>query len=94
MVSFEPAFSPTTTKSVFFETEPEAFPPRVMIASFAPSRVKPSSPPVTTTVRPSRVFTKPSSTSSAIRTPEAAQPSTISRCQSVSNHSTTASAMI
>src|SRR5699024_10612007 len=40
LVSFEPAFSPTTTKSVFFETEPEAFPPRVMIASFAPSRVK------------------------------------------------------
>src|SRR5699024_5952661 len=59
LVSFEPAFSPTTTKSVFFETEPEALPPRVMIASFAPSRVKPSSPPVTTTVRPSRVFTKP-----------------------------------
>ena len=39
LISFEPAFAPATTKWVFFETEPEALPPREIIASFAPSRV-------------------------------------------------------
>src|SRR6185437_8171972 len=51
-----PAFSPTTTKSVFFDTEPEALPPRLRTASFASSREKPVSEPVTTTVRPASVL--------------------------------------
>ncbi len=39
LASFEPAFSPTTTKSVLFDTLPAALPPRTRIASLAPSRV-------------------------------------------------------
>ena len=35
----------------FFDTEPAAFPPRVRMASFASSREKPASEPVTTIVR-------------------------------------------
>ena len=63
------------------------------MASRAWSREKPSSEPVTTTVRPSRVRATDASRSSAIRTPAAAHLSTIWACQSTANHSMTASAM-
>ncbi len=88
-----PGLAPTTTKSVFLDTLPEALPPRVRIASLAPSRLKCSSEPVTTTVSPASVFGLVSSWSSAIRTPAAAQRSTIATCQSTVNHSRTASAI-
>ena len=94
MSSLEPAASPATRKSVFLDTDPEALPPRTRIASFAESREKPSSEPVTTTVRPSSVRGVDSSCSSSMTTPAAAHRSTISRCQSSANHSMSASAMI
>ena len=50
--SLEPAFSPTTTKLVFFDTEPEALPPRSSIFSVASSRVNLLSAPVRTKVFP------------------------------------------
>ncbi len=53
--SFEPGFSPTITKLVFFETLPVILPPRAVTAAAASSRVNPSSPPVSTKVRPVRV---------------------------------------
>ena len=49
---------------------------------------------MTTTVTPSRVRGTDSSRSSSMRTPAAAQRSTISRCQSWANHSMSASAMV
>ena len=52
------------------------------IASLAPSRLKSTSEPVTTTVRPSRVRSVDSSRSSSIETPAASHLSTIARCQS------------
>ena len=95
MAPFEPAFSPTTTKLVRFDTLPAARPPRETIASLAPSRVKRSRVPVTTTVRPSRVrSTRSASASSAVRTPQVAQRSRISRCQSTSSHSRHAAAIV
>ena len=48
-----PGESPTTTKSVFFDTELVAFPPRDVIASVAESRLKFASDPVTTIDKPS-----------------------------------------
>ena len=65
-----------------------------MIASLIPSRVKPSREPVATIVSPSRVRGTESSRSSSIETPEAVQRSTISRCQSTENHSTTDVAIV
>src|SRR4029079_3619786 len=36
--NLDPGLSPTTTKSVFFDTEPVTLPPRTLTASPAPSR--------------------------------------------------------
>ena len=97
LVSLEPALSPTTTKLVFFETLPEALPPRETMASLALSRVNPSREPVTTTVRPSRVragSSCSSESSSRVRTPAASQRLRISRCQSTSRHLAQDSAMV
>ena len=66
------------------------------MASLVSSREKPSSEPVTTTVSPARVCSTDSSRSSTIRTPSAAQRSTIATCHSLpglSNQSRTDSAM-
>jgi hypothetical protein len=52
----------------FFDTEPAAFPPRVRTASFASSREKPASEPVTTILRLSSVLGTLASRSSAIGT--------------------------
>ncbi|MNI48709.1 hypothetical protein D3C73_1032860 [compost metagenome] len=79
---------------MFLETEPDALPPRMMMASLASSRLKLGNVPVTTTVRPSRVRGTEASRSSSIRTPAAAQLSTISLCQSTANHSLSATAMV
>ena len=65
-----------------------------MMASLMPSRVKPSREPVATIVSPSSVRGIDSSRSSAIETPAAAHRSTISRCQSTPNHSTTDAAIV
>ena len=51
--ALDPGFSPTTTKSVFFDTEPLTLPPASCTASVAPSRDHPSTVPVMTTVTPS-----------------------------------------
>ena len=91
---FDPGASPTTTKSVFFDTEEAAFPPRARIASLAWSRLKSTSEPVTTMLMPSRVRGVDASRSSSIRTPASRHLRTMSRCQSTPNHSTTASAMV
>src|ERR1700683_622445 len=48
----DPGLAPATTKPVFFDTEPDTFPPRVVIASAASSLVRPASVPVMTTVTP------------------------------------------
>ena len=57
LVSFEaPGSAPTTTAVVFLDTLPGLFPPWALIASAAASRLNPSSVPVTTTDRPSRVW--------------------------------------
>ena len=48
----EPAFSPATTKLVFFETEDETLPPAARTASAASSRLRLGSVPVMTTVTP------------------------------------------
>src|SRR5699024_545581 len=93
LVSFDPALSPATTKSVFLDTEPEALPPREIIASFALSREKFSKVPVTTMVRPSRVCSGLSEASIAMVTPAAAHLSTMVQCQSISNQSLKLSAM-
>ena len=55
LAALAPAFSPTTTQSVFLLTDPAAFPPREIIASLAESREKSTNEPVTTTVLPSSV---------------------------------------
>jgi hypothetical protein len=70
----------------FFDTEPAAFPPRVRTASFASSRQKPASEPVTTIVRLSSVRGTLASRSSAIGTPADRHLSTVARCQSTVNH--------
>ena len=69
-------------------------PPRARIASLAWSRLKSTSEPVTTMLIPVSVRGVPSSRSSSIVTPAARHLSTITRCQSTPNHSTTASAMV
>src|ERR1700761_678987 len=51
---FEPAFSPATTKFVFFDTEDDTLPPAARTASAASSLVRPGSVPVITTVTPAR----------------------------------------
>ena len=94
MSYLEPGASPATTNEVFFDTDPAALPPRAMIASLASSRENPVSEPVTTIVRPAQVASMPVSRSSAIRTPAARHFSTIARCQSTSNHSRSAAAMV
>lgn len=53
--NLDPAASPATKKSVFEDTEDDAFPPRDVIASAAPSLVKSTNEPVTTRVNPARV---------------------------------------
>ena len=53
--ALDPAFSPTTTQSVFLLTEPAAFPPWEIMASLAESREKSTNDPVTTTVLPAKV---------------------------------------
>ena len=66
-----PGASPTTTAVVFFDTLPGALPPRDVMASSAPSRLKPSSVPVTTIDVPASVCgavgssTRPKSTPAA-----------------------------
>lgn len=55
LAALAPAFSPMTTQSVFLLTDPEALPPREIIASLAESREKSINEPVTTTVLPSSV---------------------------------------
>ena len=65
-----------------------------MMASLASSRENPVNDPVTTTVRPLRVGSIPDSRWSAIRTPAARHFSTIARCQSSSNHSRSAPAIV
>ena len=54
--NFDPAASPATKKSVFFETEEDVLPPCSAITSETPSRVKSSSEPVTTKVSPASVW--------------------------------------
>ena len=49
---FEPAFSPATTKFVYFDTEDDTLPPAARTASAASSLVRPGSVPVITTVTP------------------------------------------
>ena len=94
MSYFEPGESPATTKAVFFDTELAAFPPRATMASLASSRENPGSEPVTTMDSASSVRSTLLSRSSAIRTPAARHLSTIARCQSTVNHSTTAAAIV
>src|SRR3984957_15732882 len=101
--SLDPAFDPATTKLVFFDTEPDTFPPSAWIASAASSLVRPSSVPVSTTVTPASGppaaapassrggGTKPGVDSC---TPAARHLSTIAACQSTSNHSRTDRAMV
>src|SRR6266540_5613857 len=90
----DPGDSPTTTKSVFFDTLPLALPPRTLIASAASSREYPVRLPVTTMVIPSSGRGPASVRSSASRTPAARHFSTISRCQSTANHSLSDSATV
>lgn len=92
----EPGLSPTTTKEVFFETDPVTFAPRLWRASFAPSLVCESRVPVTTTVSPSSGLGPSSSPapSSSIRTPASRHLRRISRCHSSANHAFTEAAMI
>ena len=79
----EPGDSPTTTKEVFFDTEPATLPPREVIASAAESRVKPSSEPVTTTRQPGqRLVPLLLRLVAHHRTRRPATCATISRCQS------------
>ena len=94
MSYFDPGASPATTNEVFFDTEPAALPPRTMMASLASSRLNPVNDPVTTIDSPCRVGAMLVSRSSASRTPAARHLSTIARCQSTSNHSRSAAAMV
>ena len=93
--AFDPGASPTTTKSVFFDTDDAAFPPWAAITSLTPSRVKSTREPVTTSVKPARVcgavFSFGISTS---ETPALPHSLIIALCQSIENHSITDSAII
>src|SRR3989338_3229264 len=53
-LNFEPGFSPTTTKSVLEETEPETLPPFLLILAFASSRDNDDKVPVRTKVLPEK----------------------------------------
>src|SRR5699024_6419865 len=75
----DPGESPTTTKSVFLDTEEADLPPRDTIASVIESRVQPGSDPVVTIDRPVRVCSCCSPGSSAITQPAACHLSTIAR---------------
>src|SRR5215471_2621200 len=102
---FDPALSPATRKSVFFDTDPVTFPPRLVIASAASSRVIPSSVPVMTTVTPASGPAPEGSPSAGTTagathprctscTPAARHFSTIASCQSTVNQSRTDAAIV
>ena len=67
LLSLDPALSPATTKSVFFETLDAALPPASFTACSAPLREKPASVPVMTTVLPARGNSAPSTSRPAGR---------------------------
>ena len=93
----DPAFSPATTKFVFFDTEDDTLPPAARTASAASSLVKPGSVPVITTVTPASSRDDAADGSNpgvASRTPAARHLSTIAACQSTVNHSTTEAAIV
>ena len=76
MSYFEPAFSPATTKLVFFDTDPDTLAPMAFRRAPASSRVMPecASIPVSTKVRPASTWgtSSPTATaSSAMVTPAA-----------------------
>lgn len=64
------------------------------MVSEIPSRVKDSSPPVTTKVRPDKVWGRDSTSSATTRTPAALHLRIISRCQSILNQSMIDSAIV
>src|SRR4029450_10072987 len=84
---FDPGDSPTTTKLVFFDTEPATLPPRDVMASTAESRVYPSREPVTTIDRPVSVCSRVAFRSFRINQPAVFHLATISRCQGSANQS-------
>src|SRR6202034_1511668 len=105
----DPGLAPATTKPVFFDTEPDTFPPRVVIASAAASLVRPASVPVMTTVPPASgpaadesppAFASPvartggTNPSCASATPAARHLSTIAACQSTVNQSRAEAAIV
>jgi len=91
--AFEPGSSPTTTKSVFLDTDDADFPPRSVMASLTPSRVKLTSDPVTTIVFPTNVCGLSLTVTPESETPARAHLATIFRCQSTLNHSLMLSAI-
>ncbi len=94
-VSLEaPGPSPTTSAVVFLETLPGDLPPRALIAASTCSRVKPSSVPVTTTVRSARVCGTSSTSGPSRFTPAARSRSSTSRWASSANQAAAASAMV
>src|ERR1700684_1497785 len=105
----DPGLAPATTKPVFFDTEPDTFPPRVVIASAASPLVRPDSVPVMTTVTPasgppaaesppafpsSVVRTGGTNPSCASATPAARHLSRIAACQSTVNQSRAEAAIV
>ncbi len=91
--NLEPAASPATTKSVLLDTEADAFPPREVIASVISSLLKSLRDPVTTIVNPVRVCLIFAFGASTKATPAFSHFFIICLCQSISNHSTIASAI-
>ena len=96
--AFEPAFSPTTTQSVFLLTDPAALPPRRTMASLAESRENPSNEPVTTTVLPANVCGSPLAWACPTPTPAAfhassTAPRQLPGSRAAVNHVTTDSAI-
>ena len=88
--------SPATTKSVFFDTEPLTLPPAPARDAVAPSREQPSQRAGDDDGDARRAVAGPASAPlvrQCARRPRATC-STISRCQSTANHSTTDSAMV
>ena len=88
--NFEPAASPATRKSVFFDTDEELFPPWSTITSATPSRVKSTSDPVTTRVSPVRVCGSVDWRGASTNlTPADSHLEIISWCHPMPNHSIT-----